>query len=149
MTYDLGHYEVLHEVDTIKIRFHHCNDEIIFVSDKLHAKCPRNLTMKKQNSNFEKKRAKFQTKAQKNSKVHFFRGDLVAGTGEREISAVARRIPDNPGEVACMHGCSPEGHCHKKSKSLRSLVHYLRKLFILCLSSTGGMCPYKLTTLLS
>ena len=26
-------HEVLHDVHTIKIRFHHCNDEIIFVSD--------------------------------------------------------------------------------------------------------------------
>ena len=26
-------YEVLPEVHTIKIRIHHCNDEIVFVSD--------------------------------------------------------------------------------------------------------------------
>ena len=31
--YGLGHYEVLHEVDTIKIYLHHCNDKIVFVSD--------------------------------------------------------------------------------------------------------------------
>ena len=29
----LGHYEVLHKVHTIKIRIHHCNDKIVFVSD--------------------------------------------------------------------------------------------------------------------
>ena len=33
LTYGLGHYEVLHEVDTIKIYLHHCNDKIVFVSD--------------------------------------------------------------------------------------------------------------------
>ena len=31
--YDVGIYEVLREVHTIKILFHHCNDEVIFVSD--------------------------------------------------------------------------------------------------------------------
>ena len=34
-------------------------------------------------------------------------------------------------------------------KRLRSLVHYLIKLFVLFLSSIGGTCPYKLTILLS
>ena len=33
LTYGLGHYEVLHEVDTIKIYLDHCNDKIVFVSD--------------------------------------------------------------------------------------------------------------------
>ena len=45
--YDIGIYEVLHEVHTIKILFHHCNDKRIFVSDLRHATngCPRNRTM--------------------------------------------------------------------------------------------------------
>ena len=33
--------EVLHELHTIKIRIHHCNDEIVFVSDIIHAKMPK------------------------------------------------------------------------------------------------------------
>ena len=33
LTYGLGHYEVLHEVDIIKIYLHHSNDKIVFVSD--------------------------------------------------------------------------------------------------------------------
>ena len=36
-------------------------------------KCPRNCTMNKKSSNFVKKWTKFQTKAQKCSKVHFIR----------------------------------------------------------------------------
>ena len=28
---------------------------------------------------------------------------MVTGTGEREIGAVSGRLPDNPGELACMH----------------------------------------------
>ena len=39
--YDIGIYEVLHEVRTIKILFHDCNDERIFVSDLRHAKMPQ------------------------------------------------------------------------------------------------------------
>ena len=27
---------------------------------------------------------------------------MVTGTGEREIGAVSGRLPDNPGELACM-----------------------------------------------
>ena len=30
---DIRMYDILHEVHTIKIRFYHCNDEIIFVSE--------------------------------------------------------------------------------------------------------------------
>ena len=39
--YDMGIYEVLHELHTTKILFHHCNDKRIFVSDLRHAKMPQ------------------------------------------------------------------------------------------------------------
>ena len=40
--------------------------------------------------------AKFQTKAQKSSKVSpFYAGDLVTCTGEREISAVFESLPES------------------------------------------------------
>ena len=42
---------------------------------------------------------KFQTKGQKSSKVHFYLGNLMTCMGEREISAVSGRLPDNPGEL--------------------------------------------------
>ena len=35
-------YEILHEVHTIKIRFHHCNDKIIFASYWIRAQKPNN-----------------------------------------------------------------------------------------------------------
>ena len=35
-------------------------------------------------------------------KKRFCLGDLVTRTGEREIIAKTRRLPDNPGELACM-----------------------------------------------
>ena len=42
--------------------------------------------------------AKFQTKAQKYSKV-----DFVLDTGEQEIGALSGRLLDNPGELAYMY----------------------------------------------
>lgn len=48
-----------------------------------------------------KKWVYFQTKAQKSAEVHYFYlRDLVTCTREREISAISRRLPDNPGEMA-------------------------------------------------
>ena len=32
----------------------------------------------------------------------FYPGDLMIRTGDREIRSVSRRLPDNPGELACM-----------------------------------------------
>ena len=31
---------------------------------------------------------------------HFYPGDLVTRTGEREIYSISRRLPDYPGELA-------------------------------------------------
>ena len=62
-------YEILHEVHTIKIRFHHCNDKIIFASYWISAQKPKQCI--KKFKFWENIWAKFQTKAQKNSKVHF------------------------------------------------------------------------------
>ena len=59
--------EVLHELHTIKIRIHHCNDEIVFVSDIIHAKMPKKPYY------FRKKWAKLQTITQKYSKADFMR----------------------------------------------------------------------------
>ena len=33
----------------------------------------------------------------------FYPGDLMTRTGDREIRSVPGRLPDNPGELACMH----------------------------------------------
>ena len=54
-------YELLHEVHTIKICIHHCNDEIAFVLNTC------------ENAPEEKKCAKVQSKAQKYSPVDLFR----------------------------------------------------------------------------
>ena len=32
----------------------------------------------------------------------FYPGDLMTRTGDREIRSVSGRLPDNPGELACM-----------------------------------------------
>ena len=50
-------YRVLHEVDTIQIRDHRFEPEIIFVSDWIGVKCLRNRTTvtNKKNSSFELK----------------------------------------------------------------------------------------------
>ena len=67
-------YEVLHEVHALKIRFHHCNDEVIFVRFLKHRKV----------------------------QSPFYLGDLVTYTGERKISAVFRRLLNNLEELAYM-----------------------------------------------
>ena len=54
-------YELLHEVHTIKICIHHCNDEIAFVLNTC------------ENAPEKKKWAKVQSKAQKYSPVDLFR----------------------------------------------------------------------------
>ena len=59
--------EVLHELHTIKIRIHHCNDEIVFVSDLIHAKMPKKPYY------FRRKWAKLQTITQKYSIADFMR----------------------------------------------------------------------------
>ena len=42
-------------------------------------------------------------KAQKSSKDDSVNpGDMVTRTGDREIGVVSGRLPDNPGELACM-----------------------------------------------
>ena len=33
----------------------------------------------------------------------FYPGDLMIRTGDREIRSVSGRLPDNPGELACMY----------------------------------------------
>ena len=95
-------HEVLLEVHTIKIRFHHCNDKIIFASYLIQPKVSQKLYNEKR-SNFEKKKGlNFKLKTEK-LKRPFYLGDLVSQTGEREISAVSGRLLDSQGELAYMY----------------------------------------------
>ena len=55
-------------------------------------KCPRNCTMNKKSSNFVKKWTKFQTKAQKCSKVHFIREIWCSN---REIGRFDEKLGDS------------------------------------------------------
>ena len=55
-------------------------------------KCPRNCTMNKKSSNFVKKWTKFQTKAQKCSKVHFMREIWCSN---REIGRFDEKLGDS------------------------------------------------------
>ena len=53
-------YEVLHEVQVIKIQFYYCTDEILLSVLKYMQKTPRNHTMNKKKSDFEEQISKFQ-----------------------------------------------------------------------------------------
>ena len=57
---------------------------------------PENILQRRKIQVLSLKWTKSQTKAQK-------MGDMVTCKGEREISAVSRRLPDNLGEFACMN----------------------------------------------
>ena len=70
--------------------------EIMFVDDyyKDVQRCPRNRTMSIKNLSFDNNTN--HRKAKKS--LNFYLGNLVTCTGEQEINAVSRRIPNNPGE---------------------------------------------------
>ena len=83
-------YELLHEVHTIKICIHHCNDEIAFVLNTCE--------------NAPEKKSGLKSKVKPEILTNrFIPGDLVTRMGEWEMGAVSRRLLDNPGELAYMH----------------------------------------------
>ena len=71
---------------------------MIFVSDEISAKYPRNLLrIKKMNSEKNGPYSKLKnTKAQS----QFYLGDMVTRSIKWEIGAISGRLPDNPGEMA-------------------------------------------------
>ena len=90
-------YEVLQEVRTIKIR-NHCfvTRNILWQWLNTCKNAPETILRRTKIQVLSLKWTKSQTKAQK-------MGDMVTCKGEREVSAVSRRLPDNLGEFACMN----------------------------------------------
>ena len=81
-------YDVLHDVHGIKMRFHRCNDEQIFVCKNV----PETVQWIKKVRILWKKWTKFQTKAQKCSKVHFIREIWCSN---REIGRFDEKLGDS------------------------------------------------------
>ena len=64
----------------------------------------RRVELKKKRNCFGKGTFGDRTLAYSGAKVQsrFYPGDLVTHTGDREIHSVSGRLPDYPGELACM-----------------------------------------------
>ena len=80
---------------------------------------------------------------------HFYLGDLVTGTGAREIRSVSGRLRDYPRELACMHPPQPQ----VSSPFLRILAVPskqaictlgTRKLLVHCSVTLAVHCQYPL-----
>ena len=97
-------YEVLHEVQVIKIHFCDCTDEILLSVLKYIQNTPRNHAMNqiKKIQILRNKWANSKTKVQKNSKVYFILEiwNQMTSRGDWEIGALSRRLPDKSGGLA-------------------------------------------------